>query len=112
VFAHLWAPVAAALLVVPLEQYSSLQGQALQQHQAPGIAQMLPVLAQMQDLQDRVMEAAAGLVATALQVRAGHSVLFELGLLGQLDQDKGWQSQPAWVLDAASLLSSAVEVCG
>jgi hypothetical protein len=74
VFAHLWAPVAAALLVVPLDQYSSLQGQELQQHQAPGIAQMLPVLAQMQDLQDRVTEAAAGLVATALQVRAGRRV--------------------------------------
>lgn len=71
--AHLWAPVCAALLLVPQEQYSSLQGQTLQQHnapQAPGIMQLLPVLRQMASLQEKVTEAAAGLVATALQVRA------------------------------------------
>jgi hypothetical protein len=62
--------VVAALLAVPQDQYSSLQGAALQQHQAPGIVQMLPVLRQMADLQDRITDAAAELVATALQVRA------------------------------------------
>lgn len=62
----------AAVLLVPQEQYSSLQGQTLPQHsvpQAPGILQLLPVLRQMASLQERVTEAAAGLVATALQVR-------------------------------------------
>lgn len=77
VFAHLWGPVAAALLVVPQDQYSSLQGAALQQHQAPGILQMLPFLRQMSDLQDRITEAAAGLVATALQVGGNRAGLHE-----------------------------------
>lgn len=67
-YAHLWVPVCAALLLVPHDQYGSMQAKVLQQHQAPGIAQMLPVLRQMAELQDRVVEAAAQLVATALQV--------------------------------------------
>lgn len=68
VFAHLWSPVCAALLLTPQDQYIDLQGQALQQHQSPGIVQMLPVLHQMAELQSRVTQAAAELVATALQV--------------------------------------------
>lgn len=93
-FAHLWAPVAAALLVVPQDQYLSLQGAALQQHQAPGIVQMLPVLRQMAELQGRITGAAAGLVATALQVWSGpqgqsamahlHAELLESALGGRV----------------------------
>lgn len=69
-FAHMWAPVCAALLLVSHEQYSSPHGQALQQHQVPGIVHVLPVLQQMADLRQRVTDAAAGLVATALQVKS------------------------------------------
>jgi hypothetical protein len=81
VFAHLWMPVCAALLLVPSSQYSSQHGEVLQQHQAPGIMRMLPVLQQMADLQHRVTEAAANLVATALQVWLGlhmHAALVQV----------------------------------
>lgn len=95
--AHLWGPVVAGLLLVPAEQYGGRFPVA--QHQAPGIARLLPALASMEDLQRRVTAAAAELAGTVMQADA--AVLCAVLGAESAAGGGGSRAQQRWLLDAA-----------
>jgi hypothetical protein len=100
-FAHLWGPVCAGLLLAPQDQYGSVH--MLQQHQAPGIVQMLPVLRQMGELQQRTTQAAAELVAAALQADAAvlHGALSATARGSSGSSSVSSSTGRRWLVDAA-----------
>lgn len=82
-FCHLWGPVCADVLVVTaealgLQASSQGQGPSLQQHRAPGVLQLMPLLGRMEELRAKVVRAAADLVALAIQVRVLPQVVGQL----------------------------------